>query len=99
MTRLQGLGKTVESIAVLLHRPFHPKPGSDDDASMVASAQPLPVPGGTLIVTPPAIRRQWQQEVQACLTGLLNSAIASHHSDLIDSPDAVFCVVLDAGAF
>lgn len=53
----QGLGKTVETIAVLLHRPFHP------DAEAHATREEGPALGGTLIVTPPAIRRQWQQEV------------------------------------
>ena len=55
---LQGLGKTVETIAVLLHRPFPQGTASESVAPGAAV-----VHGGTLIVTPPAIRRQWLQEV------------------------------------
>lgn len=71
---MQGLGKTVECIAVLLHNPFSPAAqqptaaaGSEDEpASHAAESVPAPeatTAAGTLIVTPPAIRRQWEQEV------------------------------------
>ena len=49
---MQGLGKTVESIALMLHRP---RP--EEDAAFTAS---------TLIVTPPSILKQWVKEVCIC---------------------------------
>ncbi|KAK9811031.1 hypothetical protein WJX73_007955 [Symbiochloris irregularis] len=79
-----GLGKTVECIAVLLHNPFHPvgpQPAAAADAAApealaeantaaeLAPAQEA-MAAGTLIVTPPAIRRQWEQELRTHAPGV-----------------------------
>ena len=56
LTSLQGLGKTVESIALMLQRP---RPELDRSSAPGGSA----CTAGTLIVTPPSISKQWAREV------------------------------------
>ena len=63
---MQGLGKTVESIALVLQRPRPPdlEPGSKIKSSVKRGTSACTA--GTLIVTPPSISKQWAREVMPC---------------------------------
>ena len=52
----QGLGKTMESLALMLHRPRPDNPACT---------------AGTLVVTPPSILKQWAKEVHTNIVALL----------------------------
>ena len=67
----QGLGKTLTAISLIVScrpppRPSVPRPAAGSAASRAAAPSPLlqhGVPGGTLVVVPTSVLRQWAREL------------------------------------
>jgi len=70
----QGLGKTFSAIALIAANPPPPRWRARGDAGV-----PKKPGGGTLVVCPTSVLRQWQRELESKLTAAANLRVLVHH--------------------
>jgi hypothetical protein len=77
----QGLGKTFSAIALIAANPPPPRrraPDGLDDKTNTSSKARKPA-GGTLVVCPTSVLRQWQRELESKVSKSANMRVLVHH--------------------